>query len=418
MEEPFGHSFVCPTCQRRFKWQSSIAGHSAKCSCGATLRVPQAPHADTPELDSYDLALSAGPPAQAPRPIPAIAIARPVQTLDYQDSAEERKARRFAAAMTDPTRDLYLPIALYVAGFLLLLAWLVFNKHSSALGIAFVSLAVAVLVIIKTGVLTGLAFLIAPRFDVGFGTLRSAVLKFAAIVIFVDAAGQWLLVFMRSAGAVSGKGGGGLIELLFTAALILCALHYLFDIDGQEARWIVRFMILALFLVDVGALVALRAATTTLQASRRPPTPVAAVSSANPASPATPTPPPAAPAPVLTDAERQVADRISRHSPTLVDGREWTRNMRYASTQRATSKLIEDLYAAGAPNVYVDMAVAITAPQTGPRAVSLKHKLYAELPADPAQRAACIAAAANYLAQKGLPPPPQTNNTKFLILDP
>ena len=98
-----------------------------------------------------------------------------------------------------------------------------------------------------------------PRYEYGkhetvVTVLIGLALLGVAIVIFVDGAGQWLLVFMRAAGAVSTKGGGGWIEWLFTAALILCALHYLFDIDAQEARWIVRFMILALFLVDVGAL--------------------------------------------------------------------------------------------------------------------------------------------------------------------
>ena len=62
MSEMAQAKFACPSCGRQFTWKPELAGRSAKCKCGATVKIPAQPAAAAP---------------QAKRPAPAAATAAP-----------------------------------------------------------------------------------------------------------------------------------------------------------------------------------------------------------------------------------------------------------------------------------------------------------------------------------------------------
>ena len=65
MGETTQAKFSCPSCGRQFSWKPELAGKSAKCKCGATIKIPaQAPAAapaaagssfEGNPLDSHDV---------------------------------------------------------------------------------------------------------------------------------------------------------------------------------------------------------------------------------------------------------------------------------------------------------------------------------------------------------------------------
>ena len=76
MGEGDGAKFACTTCGREFKWKPELGGRKAKCKCGATVTVPQAPPAAPPPPpadDEFDL-------TDLPEPIPPRGGARTATT--------------------------------------------------------------------------------------------------------------------------------------------------------------------------------------------------------------------------------------------------------------------------------------------------------------------------------------------------
>src|SRR5207253_11461064 len=76
MAETAQAKFSCPSCGRQFSWKPELAGKSAKCKCGATVKIPaQAPAASASSaapaaaegnpLDSHDFARAAESAAPA-----------------------------------------------------------------------------------------------------------------------------------------------------------------------------------------------------------------------------------------------------------------------------------------------------------------------------------------------------------------
>ena len=246
--------FACSVCGKQYTWKDSIAGKRARCACGASLLVPKTdPAAETSASsdngDLYDLA----EPVEQPRtvvPVPAVAPAvvagaggSSVRPLTYRSAGrgnepEDREAERFSFdRITHPPRDLYVPVALLVAGFFATFAWAIVEVDAGAFGVIVVSIITSVFTVIKTAILIALALVIAPRFGVSFGELRTAILKFAALVIFTDAALLWFDFAVEAAGGVRpGRISIRImaISLFFSAALIGSLMLYLFDMERDD----------------------------------------------------------------------------------------------------------------------------------------------------------------------------------------
>ena len=291
---------------------------------------------------------------------------------------------------SDPTRDLYAPIALYGAAFLGLAAWVLLERPGH--GLLLFLIAAGALAAIKTAVLVAIAFAVASKYDVEFGTLPTATLKFASIVVCVDTARLWVGVFVRSVGAVSSSGktvpGTRLFDWLCMLALMGLAMAYLFRFNFEEGRWLIRIMLVAMLVVDIGAVVILRAINETLRSRRTTPVPIATPTpttptmpgtAGKPLAPATPATPPA-PRIVQTDADRGFDERIIS-GIGIQDARPWVKYRK-----DATRKLVDDLVAAGAIHVYVDLG---------------KNRFLVELPATKPERDACLTLANTFVRANG-----------------
>ena len=231
--------FNCDACGKRYTWKPQLAGKRAKCACGAVIVVPDAPSPPPaaeppPQDDLYDFAEPPPAPAATAAHVPAPMATPAVQTIAYQSAPTERERKRFSAeTMIDRPRDFYIPIGLLVIGFLAILGWA--SAEAGPAGMIVMSIFTLFMTVVKTVILIGLAIVYAPLVGVSFGGLWTAVLKFAAIIVFTDAANLWLDSFI---GSVGGRTGGRLLmmSLLLTAALISFLSYYLFDMDGDEAR--------------------------------------------------------------------------------------------------------------------------------------------------------------------------------------
>src|SRR5688500_8385585 len=95
---------------------------------------------------------------------------------------------RWPAALVDPTRDRYVPLAMLAAGFVAAFIWAVTLPKAGSADVKTASLVVGAVTLIKTFILIVLAIIVAPRLGISFGLLRTGIVKFAAILLFTDAA--------------------------------------------------------------------------------------------------------------------------------------------------------------------------------------------------------------------------------------
>src|SRR5688500_8558335 len=100
MSETAQAKFSCPSCGRQFTWKPELAGRSAKCKCGGTIKVPQQPQS-----------ASAPPsPTRAPAAAPAASDdGNPLDAYDFStaETPAPKKASRGggAAAAAVPVAD-------------------------------------------------------------------------------------------------------------------------------------------------------------------------------------------------------------------------------------------------------------------------------------------------------------------------
>jgi hypothetical protein len=241
MSTEFAH-FNCEHCGKQYAWKPSIAGKRAKCACGQTIQVPEAIEA---EDGLYDFA---EPLTPARRPAASIVIP-PVNTesasqaavLPYgsRRTAENERGGRFDDFYHAP-RDFYWPSGVLAAGFIALLAWAATAGASGGVLVVF-TVYITIVTLIKTGIMIGAAFIIAPLAGISFGTLWTAILKLAAIVVMTDAALFWLQAIMEYTGAYPGAGAGrrvwmliGLVNTLLAGAIIAILSKIFFDMDIEE----------------------------------------------------------------------------------------------------------------------------------------------------------------------------------------
>jgi hypothetical protein len=358
------------------------------------MRVPEQEPAGERDDDVglYELAASAEaamPAAQAaataasvvsrPVTVPSAAAVKP-KGLAYENArARGRESDRLSYdRLTDPVRDLYVPVGMLVVGFLAVLAWGVYELSAGSGGIAVVSVGIGVTTLVKTVVVTALALVVAPHLGVSFGTLGSGILKFAAILILADAALLWLDVLMQSTGAMPSSGGSsrsmrrGLwwINILASTAIISAASWYLFDMDSEETgTFAVPFAIVSWIVGLVLKLVTIAILSGMLAAPA--PAPVPAV----PVPPGTATfaaPVPPVPGVQPTERDLAIAEHLKVRKVFVAEGREWRRGSG-SYNNKPLGELIEELYVkAGATKVLVERSI-------GARSL----KAYVELPTEP-----------------------------------
>jgi hypothetical protein len=353
----------------------------------------------------------------------AVATARGgVGALAYrgQKTAEEkRKEDRFSFwAMLDVKRDVYAPIAFLLVGFGSVIGWTMYNIDAGAAAIIIVSIGLAFVTVVKTVVLTLGAIIIAPRFGLSFGDLRTAILKIAAIIVFTDGATIWLpfggIFFIR------GLFYGTLLNGMIMGVMCL----YLFDMENDETAMFAVPMALVskitgivLTIVAVGVIMNMAGVNTgrggggmgrgsptraTVTGKRVTPPGYAAPGAGNQGlmgddededdegegiiGNAADAPSPSPALPPLTPKER--AANADRAIYAVIGDRFLAREAHQfrGRAQNAIPPVAEKFYAAGAPAVYIDLRVR------GKK--TLFGRVYVELPDEPAVRAACLAVAA------------------------
>jgi hypothetical protein len=225
--------FACEHCGKRHTWKPQLAGKRAKCTCGATIIVPASAPGDNPD-DLYDI-------ATAPAPVPtfAPAVAAPPQpgsspTLAYCGPPTQKERERDSGeSLISPGRDVYAPIVVLILGLVGLNAWASYVSDGSVLAMVLASVIWSFSTLVKTAILLGLAFVYAPRLGIGFGDLKTGILKFAAIVIFTDALDLWAIeAFTREHTTYTVRRIG--LEVLIAAISISVLCHILFEMDSEE----------------------------------------------------------------------------------------------------------------------------------------------------------------------------------------
>ena len=269
--------FECGGCGKSYTWKQELAGRRVKCKCGHVMTVPQSPPGAEPEPpadDLYDLAPDPqeGKPkkprvplapvvpkseeraTRAPLVAPTVAAAGPAPAgagaggipLAYQKGPTQRERERMGSdVLMDMRRDVYVPVALLVVGFLMYVGYYAVRYEMSGAGIALVSLGVGMITLFKAALLIGFAFVVAGPLGVSFGGIFTAALKLAAIAVFADGVATW--IDAGTAKMTGGAGGAfsGMLSFPVVLGVYWVLLIYLFSMDAGDS-WIV-VILLALF---------------------------------------------------------------------------------------------------------------------------------------------------------------------------
>jgi len=411
--------FKCTACNKEYVWKPAIAGKSGKCSaCGQTIKIPATAPEPDPLDGLYDLAepaaTSSAPAAVAQRVVPVdstmSASAGTSRAIEYQHTTprDKREAERFTYDdLTDPVRDLYVPVGLLVAGFFGAIAWAIYHFSGKTSGMVAVTVLLGTTTVVKTAVMVGLAIIVAPKMGISFGTLWTGVMKFAGILIFTDMALLWVNSLIGSIGGAGGRTmyvpGTFRINLLLATGLITVSSFYLFDMDGSETGMFALPMALVSRVVDFVVymiiLGVLHGIVTAAGARGARPSAISISTSGNAGAVATTqqqtvgsSSSAATATPVATQLDTEIQRRIQRGKGGIREGRDW--ELHQIVEDRATKHLIEDMYNAGAMKVHIDSLLS------GGLTPALA---YIELPTDPARRGACTEVAKKYYADNNLP---------------
>jgi hypothetical protein len=429
--------FSCAACGRQFAWKPALAGKKAKCACGEPLLIPQSPPgpAAPVEDDAYDVA--GAPPA----PAPATRVATPVVAErstaapkwgaggkvlvtvgaaddDGPDPREERRRRR-AEAPLHRARDLYVPGALLIFAVVGILAWAL--SDAAPAGAAGAGITVGFVVAVKTAIMVGLALITAPALRVNFRDPRTPILKFAAVLLFADAALLWLDAAMRPADGAEPSASATarvlVVELLAAAVIVGVLSKFLFDLDAREVT---------LFAAPLGALSHVLGFMATLVVGAISVAYVEAAAEAEAydeeADDAPAAVEPAAvepgeafdsetgepseelveqPIELKETAEDRLIARRVRTGPVAREAREWVNEL--TTDDPIRTGLVDAFYRAGARKVYFDLSTGVPRPT----------KMYVELSRWPSERAACLAAYRTHVS----PQVPQDVGQRYLVVE-
>jgi len=410
------NKFPCPACGKQYSWRPQLAGKRAKCTCGSVVQIPKTAPAAAEEFENdrpTDLYDVAEPPPEPIQPLaPAVPAMAPPgsKTIAYQSAPtqEDRKRDRFREAnISDPARDLYVPLALLVIGFFATIGWAVHEINAGFAAIVFASFIATFFTAVKTGILLLAAFGFAPQVGISFGRLGPAILKFAAIILFTDAALYWFDILRDMLGGQPHAPripliifiGRISISTLILAVLISILCRYLFDIDGSDIGTFCipvaiasRFIGFLLQLLTVALLTAIFTPSPATPAgagatARGAPPPNAAAAAAG-----TTTAP--AGMPPLTNLPDQddddiIATRIHK-SGWVREARQWEEALRVTDDTHFAKRM----YDAGAKNVYYDFKIGT------PKKPDVA---YVQLPTNPKARATVIQAIQAYCKEFKIP---------------
>lgn len=390
--------FSCESCGKSYEWKPALAGKRAKCKCGATIAVPAtSPAAPEPD-DLYDFAEPSPLPPARPAPL-AMESAAPAIAYATPDPIDKRLS--FDNLIHKP-RDIYFPTAAIVSGFIALLAWAVYESGGSSGAVVLFSGFLCVTTLIKTVVMIGAAFVIAPMAGVSFGGFWTAVLKLAAIAVVTDAGLFWLQTIMEATGAYPTTGGSarrmfmwiGLINTMLAAALIGIMLRLFFDMDRDEVATIA--VPLAILNRILNFVILLVLAFIIDRATAIPSAPVAAPpTAATPNSGA-----PSAPTPTAPPVSQEVLERdreISRMIQQGIVAREAREHYQTSIGKPANKQQVLAIYDAGPKRLYI-----------------AGRRLIVEMPADGAARKRVIEALAALRQHLGVDADLTDHNGRFI----
>lgn len=369
--------FTCESCNKTYTWKPELAGKKAKCKCGFVMTVPKQIAPPEPvEEDTYDivdvpeekpakrkLALAPAAPASdesaAPRP-----AARSGVPLSYQGMPGQRKADKFDPAgstMMDPMRDIYAPVGLLIAGFLIQIIFYAVNSRGGNL--VAVSLGVSLLTAFKAVLLIAFAFVMAGPLGVSFGGLWTMILKLAAIACFCDGVTTWV-----DAGVDKITGVGGMFGMMISFPVSLgvywALLIYLFSMDAGDS-WLV-VVVLSVFDYIIRTVIFMLLMSAVLSWGG------AAISGGG-----------AGRSSAASSSAASETDEFTRHVDEMKDTVRFQEARQYieGGRQGALKDRVDGWYAAGAKNVWFEVDVDINQRMS-------PNYLVVELPDDPAQRAA------------------------------
>jgi len=263
MEANTAH-FACHKCGKPYDWTPEIVGKTAKCSCGAVLRIPSAPPG-TPQANAEAVYKEPNPGALVPESAEAkeviapgpgefntaheaiISLYQPVsgqnRTRAPMELADEELDPKVQAELNDlaqygdkeeeqkkpnPYLDLHLPLILLGIGLMLMFgqaSFLAHRHHSSLLAAIFSVSASLVLNII----LNVIALVVAAKFTgIYFGKIPTAILKIAAMYVAPTTLGAVLTA------ALGGDMPYVILGWGVSVVLYWALLSYLFRLDGSQ----------------------------------------------------------------------------------------------------------------------------------------------------------------------------------------
>jgi hypothetical protein len=145
--------------------------------------------------------------------------------------------------LVDPMRDRIVPIALLTLGALLYIRFYVLRYHLGLLGVSQISVAFGVIVMIETAALVAVAFLAAVMFEISFGRIGLAILKFAAVVSLCD--GLAVCVHWRVSSPASPRGmigGGQTASFAISFVVFIFLFAYLFQLNVRDSGGFVTLL--------------------------------------------------------------------------------------------------------------------------------------------------------------------------------
>ena len=269
---PDGATLPCPGCGLAHPWAPEFAGRKARCGCGHVLKVPAAP------AGGYSHTAPGVPPQPPPRGGGAgpadlsevLGLSRPTAVRNDDDDelppeveAELAATGRYGEedlTQADPRRDLYVPVALLVAGFLLTIVDFAVASKTSAAVAAAAGVVVVGLKLVVGMVMTFAAALLAARFaGINFGPIGPALLKLAGLCLAPSALGDLVTTLLGGDMAVAQIGWAVM------AVVYYVLISYLFRLDGGQTvivvfaitivKVIMFFVLGAAVLVGMGSMI-------------------------------------------------------------------------------------------------------------------------------------------------------------------
>jgi len=216
-------SLHCEACGQTYAWKPQLAGKTARCRCGASLRIPLNPPAA---------------PAASPGSPPLPALAYGSRPLNQREEALARARRNF-----DPEkfRNLHGPLAIIAVGMLILFLFTWSAAGTRSLTHAMLSVWGELLLAVPAMFLA--VFIICRLRGLKLGPLHLVVLKLLAIIIG-PAAITMLLQFPLAFIPL-----GFLANWLIGFCLYFALFGVFFGLD-QEDTW---YCVLTIVLVDIAA---------------------------------------------------------------------------------------------------------------------------------------------------------------------